>query len=66
MDLVDGNGRGHRWGMTPTTRAAFKVVVRGYRTLTLTLTLTLTRTLTLTLTLTLPLALALTVTLTPT
>ena len=25
MDLIDGNGRGHRWGMTPATRAAFKV-----------------------------------------
>ena len=30
MDLVDGNGRGHRWGMTPTTRAAFKVFARGF------------------------------------
>ena len=30
MDLVDGNGRGHRWGMTPTTRAAFKAFARGF------------------------------------
>ena len=30
MDLIDGNGRGHRWGMTPATRAAFKEFARGF------------------------------------
>ena len=30
MDMLDGNGRGHRWGMTPATRAAFKEFARGF------------------------------------